>query len=140
MPVYTAEIWVDAPVDRVWDVLVDFDRYPEWNPFTPRVEATLQIGTPVALTTRLGWITLTQVESIREVVPRSRVVWGDTLYLGSIRAERVQTLEAVDGGTRYRTVDRIEGFLGFVVAILFGSSLERGFSEMAEALAARCVE
>jgi hypothetical protein len=30
-------IEIDAPAERVWHVLTDFRRYPEWNPFMPRV-------------------------------------------------------------------------------------------------------
>ena len=30
-------IEIDAPAERVWQVLTDFGRYPEWNPFMPRV-------------------------------------------------------------------------------------------------------
>ena len=40
---------IGAPIDRVWAVLVDFPRYSTWNPFTPRVRATLEVGTPVQL-------------------------------------------------------------------------------------------
>ncbi|WP_299492093.1 SRPBCC domain-containing protein [Acaryochloris sp. IP29b_bin.137] len=29
---YHTEIVVDAPVDRVWNVLTDFSAYPTWNP------------------------------------------------------------------------------------------------------------
>lgn len=32
-----AMIEIDAPAERVWQVLTDFRRYPEWNPFMPRV-------------------------------------------------------------------------------------------------------
>ncbi len=30
-------IEIDAPAERVWQILTDFRRYPEWNPFMPRV-------------------------------------------------------------------------------------------------------
>ena len=30
-------IEIEAPAERVWQVLTDFRRYPEWNPFMPRV-------------------------------------------------------------------------------------------------------
>jgi len=32
-----AMIEIDAPAERVWHALTDFRRYPEWNPFMPRV-------------------------------------------------------------------------------------------------------
>ncbi len=32
-----ALIEIDAPAERVWQVLTDFRRYPEWNPFMPKV-------------------------------------------------------------------------------------------------------
>ncbi|UCE85470.1 MAG: SRPBCC family protein, partial [Deltaproteobacteria bacterium] len=48
-----AEIEIDAPIERVWRILTDLDRYADWNPFTPRVESTLRIGAPVHLYVRL---------------------------------------------------------------------------------------
>jgi hypothetical protein len=32
-----AMVEIDAPAERVWQILTDFRRYPEWNPFMPRV-------------------------------------------------------------------------------------------------------
>ncbi len=32
-----AMVEIDAPAERVWQVLTDFRRYPEWNPFMPKV-------------------------------------------------------------------------------------------------------
>jgi hypothetical protein len=29
---------IDAPAERVWQVLTDFRRYPEWNPYIRRVQ------------------------------------------------------------------------------------------------------
>ena len=30
----------DAPPDVVWEVLLEFDSYPEWNPFVRAIEGT----------------------------------------------------------------------------------------------------
>jgi len=40
---------VEAPASVVWEVLTDLKRYEEWNPFTVRVESTLQVNQPVDL-------------------------------------------------------------------------------------------
>jgi hypothetical protein len=38
---------IDAPVAAVWRVLVDFARYPEWNPFILRVDGEVKVGASV---------------------------------------------------------------------------------------------
>ena len=40
---------IEAPQAFVWDVLLDYPRYPEWNPYTVRVESTCAVGDPVDL-------------------------------------------------------------------------------------------
>lgn len=43
------EIAIAASVERVWDILVDFTRYPEWNPLTPEAAGELRPGATVKL-------------------------------------------------------------------------------------------
>ena len=38
------QVMINAPVDQVWNVLTDFDRFPEWNPVIRRVEGRLAVG------------------------------------------------------------------------------------------------
>src|SRR2546422_9293011 len=38
------DIEIDAPVERVWEVLTDFDRFPDWNPFIRRIPGNAQVG------------------------------------------------------------------------------------------------
>src|SRR3989449_9730720 len=38
------DIEIDAPVERVWEVLTDFDRFPDWNPFIRRIGGNAQVG------------------------------------------------------------------------------------------------
>lgn len=45
---------INAPAQFVWDVLVDFEKYGEWNPFNPKVEATLEIGKPITMQVVMG--------------------------------------------------------------------------------------
>lgn len=138
--VYRSEVEIDAPAHIVWDVLVDLPAYPRWNPFTIEAVSTLEVGAPVDLRVRMlehGRLVVRQREIVRAVRPPERLVWGATMLLGAIRAERVQTLEPLPAGRcRYRTVDTLEGPLRHVVALALGRSLRVGFDAMSRALAA----
>lgn len=137
---YVAECEIDAPVETVWAVLVDVDRYGEWNPFTPIAQTTLTVGAPIDMRVRMDGlgITVSQRETIRAVDENARLVWGMDMLLGLIRAERTQTLTALSNGrTRYRTEDVIEGPLEPLVRLLMGGSIQRGFEGVARALAER---
>lgn len=137
--VYRAEVDVPATPEEVWQVLTAFAAYPAWNPFTTQVTCSLVVGTPVVMRVVMaGRCTLSQTETLREVVPAQRLVWA--LDIGMpwlLAAERVQTLEPTAAGCRYTTVDTIEGLLSPVVHWIFGRSLEAGFAAMAGALAVR---
>lgn len=136
---WSAETTIDAIPELVWSVLVDFDSYPAWNPFTRQVRTSLVLGTPVVMTVDMGPLgVIQQTESLVELAAPHRIVWAlDSLPRFVLWARRTQTLTALDGGrTRYSTVDEIGGALLPVVRWRYGASLERGFSAMASALRA----
>jgi hypothetical protein len=136
MPVIRAEAVIGAPRERVWEVLVDFERYGEWNPFTPEVRTRLEAGVPVDMRVRLWSGERGQREYVTQVVMGERVCWG--MHMGAawlLRAERCQWLEALDGGrTRYVTEDRLTGALTPLVLALYGRSMQRGFQGVADGL------
>jgi hypothetical protein len=141
MPVVRSEIEIDAPPDEVFDILVDLERYPEWNPFTPRVESTLEIGDPVHLHTRLriGKPLMLQVEYVTANERPSELCWGaDIGARFLIRADRCQVLTPLDAGrTRYVCTDEIRGWLSPLVMLLHRDNMQRGFDDCARALKAR---
>ena len=44
MRVLETEIHITASPERVWSVLMDFDRYPDWNPFIRRARGRVEVG------------------------------------------------------------------------------------------------
>lgn len=50
MAVYRTTFSIDAPAATVWDVLTDFERYPERNPSLPSIDGDLRPGATVAST------------------------------------------------------------------------------------------
>ncbi|KAL0947546.1 hypothetical protein HGRIS_013642 [Hohenbuehelia grisea] len=47
--IFKAEAYavIDAPIDKVWEVLLDFPSYPKWNPFARKMVITNMMGTPL---------------------------------------------------------------------------------------------
>lgn len=138
--VYSQKVVIHAPVERVWAILVDLQRYPEWNPFTHRVESTLNIGDPVALHVRMQRRgELVQQEFVRSVVPCSTLAWGMRLgHACVLEALREQRLERLDEHScTYQTWDRFGGLLVPLVRVLFGRDIETGFNAVAAALKQR---
>ena len=42
-------VQIDAPAQLVWDVLVDFDHYRDWNPFCVEASGVLAVGEPLTM-------------------------------------------------------------------------------------------
>ncbi len=137
--VVRAEIDINAPIERVWQILRDFAAYPEWNPFTPRVESTLRVGDPIHLTVRLRSERPSQrIEYVTHVEPPNRMCWD--MRLGArflLHAERCQVLTTIGDGTHYVTEDRFRGLLTPLVMATFGAAMQRGFDDCAGALKQR---
>jgi hypothetical protein len=136
-----AEIEIDAPPDVVFDHLTDLEKYPEWNPFTPHIDSTLEVGAPVRMRVRLGkGARLSrQVEYVTANQRPTRLCWGaDIPFRFLVRADRAQTLELLEGGrTRYVCTDEISGLLTPLVIRFFGPAMQRGFEDCASALKVR---
>ena len=131
-----AEIVIEAPIDRVWQILNDLQAYAEWNPFTPRVESSLQLGDPIHLHARMiGERLLHRVEWVTRNEPHA-LCWE--MKMGKrflLHAERCQALTALDDGrTHYVTEDTFTGLLTFLVMGLFGRAMQRGFDDCARGL------
>ena len=130
---------IEAPVERVWEVLVDFARYGEWNPFTTSVDTDSAVGSPVDLHVRLGPLRVKQRERIEVVDPPHLLAWstktGHRLLLSARREQRLEALG--EARCRYVTTDAFAGPLTPLVVLLFGRLVRGGFNAMARALKER---
>lgn len=139
VPAVRVELIIPAPRLAVWDVLTDFARYPEWNPFTLGVHTSGRIGDPVLLDVSLGGRRMKLRERMRVYEPQRRVGWGLRI-LGGVLLDctRVQELEdAGEGSTRYVSH---ESFRGLIVPLFFKryrAAMQEGFDATAHALSQR---
>jgi len=137
---HRSESRINASSEKVWAIIMDLDRYPEWNPYTIAMKSTLKIGDPMVMSVKMSeLLTIEQTEHIRVLEEGHKVCWGiDTTTPEFNSGERCQWLEPLpEGGTRYITEDLIEGTANPLVTLLFGEAVQNGFDAVALALKQR---
>jgi hypothetical protein len=129
-------IEIDAPLARAWDILTDVPSYARWNPFTPHVETTFEVGSPAILHVVMNSRhRRTQYEVITAFEAHHRFAWSSIMPLGLLKANRWQVVEALDQArTRYQTYETFEGMLVPLIMALYRADVQRGFDTMSAAL------
>lgn len=131
------EVVIQAPAELVWEVLVDFATYPEWNKFCPEILGKPEVGSPVRMQVDLGFGIQEQVEYVTEVVPGQSITWSMENKPGDpVHADRTQTVEPIDATScRYVSVDVFSGEGMKPMLEAMGKAVETGFN-----LCAQCVK
>lgn len=129
---------IAAPPRAVWDVLVDFAAYPDWNPFIRRLQGEARVGARLEVTVQPpGGKPMTFKPTVLAAEPARELRWlGRVLMPGLFDGEHGFRLEATAGGCR---LHHGETFGGILVP-LFGKMLddtERGFAALNAALKER---
>jgi hypothetical protein len=132
-------IEIDAPPERVWSVLTDFDSFPDWNPFIRSARGEVEPGAKLEI--RLeppGGRAMTFKPTVLVAEPGRELRWlGRLLLPGLFDGEHIFRIEPIEGGrSRFVQAERFRGLL----VPLFGRTLEqtrRGFEAMNEALRRR---
>jgi hypothetical protein len=141
---------IEAPIELVWEVVLDTERYPEWNPFVVRIDRPrhrqIEVGDPVVLHVR--WHTggrttsaerVTQMEGPEQHGGRRAVLEyqyrGAFSGPGLVRGRRRQELARLaDDATSYSTFEHLRGALAWAAPI---TKVRDGFERHAAALKAR---
>lgn len=133
---------IAAPAALVWEVLIDLERYPQWNPFTVKVESSLRMGEAVNLflpdPTRPGEL-LKVVEYLAAFEHPTLLAWE--MYATADNpdaARRDQHIEATgEASCRYHTTDLFLGPTAPTVMANHGPWVKQGFDALAQCLKIR---
>ena len=139
----TTHVDIAAPPEAVWQVLMDFPSYSDWNPFIRTLEGTPDVGEQLLVRLRPpGGRMITLQPRVVDFVPGRRLVWHGNLFIrGMFDGKHAFELEELDDGST-RFVHR-EEFTGPLVSLIWGSVGERtrrGFEGKNEALKERVEE
>lgn len=144
---------IDAPVQKVWQVLRNLAAYPEWNPlnrFITPANSTrgdkMSLGISwgpyerngIPLDVRTLPIALKNTEILSVDQPNEALGWADNLGSWIHRAERIQYLTPLPGGhTLYGTEEIMVGLLSPLIGRIFRERILRGFAASGQALKRR---
>lgn len=115
--VASAETFIAAPVELVWNLQADIANWPAWNKAVRSVELhnLLQEGS------EFRWVSggMRIVSRVTEVIPMHRIVWtGRTVGIKAIHA---WMFEDKNGGSYVQTEESFEG----MIVRVFAASMQR---------------
>ncbi len=134
-----ASATINAPLARVWAVLVDLDHYGAWNTFVPSMQSAFEVGSKLTMRVQMRKnMQVTSVETITAIEPQHLLAWKTRSPAWLLCGERFQIISSTDDQTtEYLTRESFRGLLAPLVQLLFGRDLKRGFAAVARDLKAR---
>ncbi len=114
------EIQISAPIDRVWQVLTDFDHWKDWNPMVNQVSGNATLGSMLNITMcgSGGKDAMKYQPILLEVSPPPSFRWRATMMSGLMFTnDRGFELSEKNGGT---VLVNKEEFSGLMVPLFWG--------------------
>lgn len=135
MTEFSISVHIDAPPERVWDVMLDIERWAEWTKsvtsVTPLDPGALRVGTRARIRQPRLPPTVWRVTEIND----RGFSW--TAGVGPARTVASHWVDPDGEGTRATLSLRFEGFLGPFVSRLTKNITDRYLAMEAEGLKAR---
>jgi hypothetical protein len=140
----TTEMLINAPAEKVWEVLADFQKYPEWNPLIKSFEGEIREGERFKVTIQPpGAKPMTFKPTCLKFTENRELRWkGHLFFRGLFDGEHIFELSPAGAG-KTKFVQR-ENFEGILVPVMWKSlepKTKNGFEmmnvklkEMAESL------
>jgi hypothetical protein len=139
-PELHSEIAIEATPQRVWEVLTDFETYPEWNPFIPCISGPGTVGSRLDMQMQQpGGRRMDLHPTVLAAAPARELRWlGQLGVPGLFDGEHGFRIESM-GTNRVRFIqdERFSGLLAPLVLHFIGRSTRQGFEAMNVALKAR---
>lgn len=126
------ELFIAAPIEKVWRILTDLPRWPEWQPGIASVEVTGPLAVGMVFRWKGKGFAITS--TLGEFDPPRRIGWSG--HAAGMTAIDIYILEAKDGGTLAATEESMSGWLARLLKIFQPSFLDKSQAESLEKLKA----
>ena len=128
-------IQINASPAHVWEVLTDFEKFPEWNPFVFALEGTVAVGNRIKV--KLPGMNFTP--RVLAFEPNKAFRWrGNLFFPGLFDGEHIFNIEEKgDGSVTFRHEENFSGILLPLFTGMLDGKTKPGFEAMNQALKAR---
>ncbi len=134
------EIIIDAPAQAVWQQLMDFESYHQWNPFIQSVVGRAEVGSRITVRMIAGDRKAQTFKPVVKVSDKAKEFrWlGSMGIKGIFDGEHYFLLEAISPGqTRFVQGEHFGGILRGPIMKMVGEDTKLGFEAMNLALKKR---
>lgn len=137
------EITIDAPVGKVWSILMDHKSYPDWNPFIKKISGSTTVGNNLQVTVQgQGNDPMDFTPEVLVNEDNLEFRWVGKLGIkGIFDGEHYFLLEEIrPNQTRFVHGENFTGLLSGLLLKMILEDTEAGFKSMNEALKTRAEE
>lgn len=133
----STEIMINSPAEKVWGILTDFEKYPEWNPFIRKISGDLTVGGKLDVYMKPPGIKGMRFLPIIIALDENKELrWLGKLFMrGIFDGEHIFSIEKIsDNRVKFIHAEKLKGILVPVFAGNLKSRVLEGFREMNQAL------
>lgn len=134
------EILINRDITNVWDVLMNFESYPKWNPFIRSIYGEPKLGNRLIVTINPpGGKGMTFKPKILTLEPNKEFRWKGKLGINGIfDGEHYFILEYLDNNkTKFIHGEKFSGILVYFAGKMLDKT-EKGFQIMNESIKNEC--
>jgi hypothetical protein len=125
-------IEINASPSKIWSILSDFDKYPNWNPFVKSVLGEVKTGNKIKVNVQ----GMDFVPTILEFTKEKELRWkGQLLFKGLFDGEHsFKLVDLKNGTTRFEHCETFKGILVPLFKKKLQTETKAGFIAMNEEL------
>jgi hypothetical protein len=133
------EIIINASAEKVWNTLIDFEKYAEWNPFILAIEGKPIVGTRLRAVLKNGNSTSVFKPQVLIAEKNSAFEWLGSLPIpGLFNGQHQFKIERItDNQVKFIHGEQFSGLLAGLIMKQIGDATREGFISMNKALKAR---
>jgi len=136
MKSFSTTIQINAPTEKVWDILTDISGWSEWNTTIENIEGSIEHGSKVTVRAKAMPERAFPLK-VSNFVPNESMVWSGGIPLGLFTGKRVFTISSDEKNVTNFSMS--ENFTGLLAPLITRSipDLQPSFDEFSRCLKRR---